>query len=308
MGGGPGEAVPHDQAAGVVGGAANLGTQLANSPDIVNNIIHDLTTKGLANNPQNFWQALATAGFATMASRSPFALQAIGEGASAGMDAYNKMRQQRAGQMTTAADLAQRQQTYGLEERKQAAEEKLLPYQIAREQAYANYLGDRGGYFQRGGGRGGAGSMSEIRQSVHDAYIANMEAQGKHVGDDDAWLYAQRATSPAALDAREKYRASVAARFSANPLTTFPDNPEMQAQLVKQQEDEIDAITDQNADKWMGASTATKPSTAPSAAGLQQQAQVAINTVTARADLTQQQKDTAIAAIKARLAGATGAQ
>jgi hypothetical protein len=265
MGGGPGETVPHDQAAGVAAGAANLGTQLANSPDIVNNIIHDLTTEGLANNPENFWQALATAGFATMASKSPFALQAIGEGASAGMDAYNKMRQQRAAQMTTAADLAQRQQTYGLEARKENTEEQLTQSEIARNKAYVGYLGNRGDYYEKGGGHGGsAGSLSQIRSVFHDSYMQ----QHPNATDDEGWQAALHAVSPTTMNARQKVVDQHLAELRANPLPNLPQNAQEQEDLAAQQQLEAERFADNNPQLWAGGAGGGKTESTAATGGM----------------------------------------
>jgi hypothetical protein len=264
MGGGPGETVPHDQAAGVVGGAAHLGTQLANSPDIVNNIIHDLTTKGLANNPENFWQALATAGFATMASKSPFALQAIGEGASAGMNAYNEMRKQRAGQLTTAADLAERERAYGLEERKANTQQQLTESEIARNKAYVGYLGNRGDYYERGGGRGGgAGSLSQIRSVFHDTYMQ----QHPNATDDEGWQAALHAVSPTTMNARQKVVDQHLAELRANPLPNLPQNAQEQEDLAAQQQLEAERFADAHTELWAGGAGGGKAA-APASGGL----------------------------------------
>lgn len=134
MGTGPGRAVSHDQAAGIAGGAVNLGTQLAGDPSITGQIIQDLRTKGFADNSQNAWLALAQAGFAAAASRNPTALGALGEGAVAGLSAYQNARAQRAQQMYTAGEMENRQQGLAQQGQYQKAS-------VAQEQKRTDLMG-----------------------------------------------------------------------------------------------------------------------------------------------------------------------
>lgn len=193
MGTGPGRALAHDQAAGIAGGAVSLGHQVANDPSITGQIIQDLRTKGYGDDDQSKWLALAQAGFATAASRSPFALQALGEGASAGLQGYQNSRAQRAQQLYTAAELSDRQQqlqqsgqyqtaSLAQDDKKLAQADKefqsnyaialkKLPGDLAIQAAQAQYFSDHGTYYQ--GRASSPGSyLGQAYQSIYEGNIA----------------------------------------------------------------------------------------------------------------------------------------
>lgn len=200
MGTGPGRALAHDQAAGIAGGAVSLGHQVANDPSITGQIIQDLRTKGYGDDDQSKWLALAQAGFATAASRSPFALQALGEGASAGLQGYQNSRAQRAQQLYTAAELSDRQQQLQQSGQYQTASlaqddkklaqadkefqanlaiaQKKLPGDLALQQAQAQYYADHGTYYQ---GRANTPG-SYLGQAYQNVYQADLAA-GKSPAD-----------------------------------------------------------------------------------------------------------------------------
>lgn len=194
MGTGPGQAVSHDQAAGIAGGAVSLGNKIAGDPSITGQIIQDLRTKGYADNSENAWLALAQAGFAAASSRSPFALQALGEGATVGLQSYQKSRSERAQQMATAAGLEDRQQALAQQGQYQTgvlasdkaqlgqrdkefqanldiAKQK-LPGELALQVAQAQYYADHGQYYQNRP----AGSGSYLSQAYQDVYQADLAA------------------------------------------------------------------------------------------------------------------------------------
>lgn len=193
MGTGPGQAVSHDQAAGIAGGAVSLGNKIASDPSITGQIIQDLRTKGYADNSENAWLALAQAGFAAAASRDPSALGALAEGATVGLQSYQKSRSERAQQMATAAGLEDRQQalaqqgqyqtgvlssdkaTLGQRDREFQANlaiaQQKLPGDLALQKAQAQYYADHGTYYQ---GRASApGSyLSQAYQAIYTGNVA----------------------------------------------------------------------------------------------------------------------------------------
>lgn len=197
MGTGPGRAVSHDQAAGIAGGAVNLGTQLAGDPSITGQIIQDLRTKGYADNSQNAWLALAQAGFAAAASHNPTTLGALGEGAVAGLSAYQNARAQRAQQMAVAGGLEDRQTALAQQGQYQKASiaqddkklaqqdkefaanlaiaQKKLPGDLALQAAQAQYYADHGQYYQNRG-VGGVGGGSYLSQAYQTIYAGNIAA------------------------------------------------------------------------------------------------------------------------------------
>lgn len=202
MGTGPGHAVSHDQAAAISGAAANLGTKVAQDPNTVSSILNDLRTKGMADNDENAWLALANAGFATMASRSPFVGQAIGEGAQAGLASYNQSRAARAQQLSNVVGSTQRQQGLEqqgtqiaqtgkiaqetLDQRGQEFQQDLdlkkqtMPADLALKAAQADYYKQHGDYYQgrigTGGGTGGGKSPNYIQDTYNKTYQADIDA------------------------------------------------------------------------------------------------------------------------------------
>jgi len=155
-GGGEGPVV-HGAHAATAGAAASIGSKVADDPVTMASIIKQLQQGGFGNNAQNFWLALAQAGFAMAASKSPFLGQAIGEGASAGLSAYQESRARQAQQLTAAADLALRRQeleqtqayrkkALGIQERDVAVKEQMLPYEEALKQGLTTWYGTRAQY------------------------------------------------------------------------------------------------------------------------------------------------------------------